>query len=181
MKHKEALAIAEGWVRRLEPYCERVEIAGSLRRLKGEVKDIELVAAPKVVMTSNLFGEEVMAVNYLEQVMAARREAGDFRVVEKWGRRYKRVGLVEEMALDLFIVLPPAQWGVILVLRTGPAEFSTWCVTARAKGGGLPSYAVVREGCVWEGASPVAMREEEDFFRYLGLEWQEPAERRKRW
>lgn len=31
----------------IEPFCEKVEIAGSLRRCKGTVNDIDLVVLPK--------------------------------------------------------------------------------------------------------------------------------------
>ncbi len=48
MKLDKALEIAERTKKLLAPYCERIEIAGSIRRKKPEVKDIELVAIPKL-------------------------------------------------------------------------------------------------------------------------------------
>ena len=42
------LPITERLVSILAPFCERIEIAGSLRRLKPEVGDIELVVIPKL-------------------------------------------------------------------------------------------------------------------------------------
>ncbi len=47
MQLDKALEIAEKTKELLAPYCERIEIAGSIRRKKPEVKDIELVAIPK--------------------------------------------------------------------------------------------------------------------------------------
>lgn len=47
MEHSAALKIAEGLVCEFGPYCERVEIAGSIRRGKAEVGDIEIVAVPR--------------------------------------------------------------------------------------------------------------------------------------
>jgi hypothetical protein len=43
-----------------------------------------------------------------------------------------------EIAIDLFIVLPPAQFGAFFAIRTGTAEFSQWLVTPREKGGAIP-------------------------------------------
>jgi len=47
MKLEEAQVIAEKTKALLAPYCERIEIAGSIRRKKPDVGDIELVAIPK--------------------------------------------------------------------------------------------------------------------------------------
>jgi DNA polymerase/3'-5' exonuclease PolX len=44
MQIAKATAIAERIKAELAPYTERIEIAGSVRRRKPEVKDIELVA-----------------------------------------------------------------------------------------------------------------------------------------
>jgi DNA polymerase/3'-5' exonuclease PolX len=46
MKLNEAKATAEKYQNLFKPYCSRIEIAGSSRREKPEVKDIEIVATP---------------------------------------------------------------------------------------------------------------------------------------
>jgi len=46
MKHADALVIAEKYLEYFSPACERIEIMGSLRRMKEDVKDIELLAVP---------------------------------------------------------------------------------------------------------------------------------------
>jgi DNA polymerase/3'-5' exonuclease PolX len=53
----QATVIAERVKAELAPYCERIEIAGSVRRRKPQVKDIELVAIPRQV-TADRFGDE---------------------------------------------------------------------------------------------------------------------------
>jgi DNA polymerase/3'-5' exonuclease PolX len=40
----------------LAPHCDRIEIAGSIRRQKADVGDIEIVAIPKTVTDGDLFG-----------------------------------------------------------------------------------------------------------------------------
>ncbi len=47
MLYEQALEIAERTKALLAPHCERIEIAGSIRRKKPHVKDIEIVAIPK--------------------------------------------------------------------------------------------------------------------------------------
>ena len=43
MEYNKALEIAEKTKAQLAPYCERIEIAGSIRRKKPDVGDIEIV------------------------------------------------------------------------------------------------------------------------------------------
>ena len=68
-----AFDLASRLVRELEDSCDRIEIAGSLRRLKPEVHDIELVAVPKfgTVDGGDLWGTSVdvdLLTERLEQV-----------------------------------------------------------------------------------------------------------------
>ena len=99
------------------------------------------------------------------------------RLPVAYGPRYKRL-LYQGVPLDLFSVLPPAQWGVIMVIRTGPAQFSHRIVTPKRYGGLLPSHLRVKDGAVWHGEEMVPTPEEADFLRLLGLEWVEPWERK---
>ncbi|MBU2597552.1 MAG: hypothetical protein KJ757_08345 [Planctomycetes bacterium] len=49
MELQKAKAIAEELKSLLEPACERITIAGSIRRQKPDVGDIELLCIPKYV------------------------------------------------------------------------------------------------------------------------------------
>jgi len=82
------------------------------------------------------------------------------------------------LAVDLFSVLPPAQWGVIMMIRTGPAEFSRRLVTPRGSGGLLPDGLRVRDGAIWDGEHAIATPEEDDVWRVLGLAPVAPEDRR---
>lgn len=46
MRLQRALEIAQKVLKKLEPHCERISIAGSVRRMKYDVGDIEIVAIP---------------------------------------------------------------------------------------------------------------------------------------
>lgn len=173
MNLQKAAQVAAGFRDELEPFCERIEIAGSVRRRKPLVKDIEMVAIPKLEIRRNLFGEEMERVNRMEEIFPEMRANGC--VFSKNGERYKQIySPLDELVLDLFIVLPPAQWGVIFTIRTGPADFSRKIVTQRSKGGLLPDDYWVANGCAANGDGVVPMPEETDFFRLLGIDFISP-------
>ena len=53
--HRQMMAVAQNVAAWLHPNCERIEIAGSLRRRKPQSGDIELVAIPSPIL--NMLGE----------------------------------------------------------------------------------------------------------------------------
>jgi len=176
----------------LEPFCERIEVAGSIRRQMPNVKDIELVAIPRLVPAGgSLFAETAAAESQLDRALktltsftaepgVARHRLAFDTVNKKNGPRYKRLRF-DGIGVDLFLVLPPAQWGVIHLLRTGPAEFTKRIVTQRSKGGLLPDALRVHEGQLCEygagGWKVLPTPSERDLFGLIGLEFIEPARR----
>jgi DNA polymerase/3'-5' exonuclease PolX len=171
MQHAHALAIANALIERLSPACERLEIAGSVRRGKAEVGDLELVAIPRIMTVSDLFGTPMQQQSLLDTALAG---IGIRRL--KDGPRYKQIVLAEGINLDLFIT-DRARWGWIFLLRTGPQEFSHWLVKPKRYGGGLPSYLRADEGALWRGNQMIETPEERDALQVLGLPWMEPSER----
>lgn len=175
MPLQQAQQLAEQLVHELRPYCERIEIAGSIRRQRPTVSDIEIVTVPKFTPQHDLFGDIVSFRNELEYPLNRLAISGARFI--KSGPRYKQIALPEGVNLDLFVVLPPAQWGVIFAIRTGPANFSKWIVTQRSWGGALPSVCSVKNGAVWRSGEIVPMPEEIDLLQFLGLGWVEPENR----
>lgn len=208
MKHADALTVAQGLVEYLRPACTRIEIAGSIRRGKPEVKDIEIVAVPDFSAPARarpVFGQPAPKLykTRLDQLVDQFCAEG-WAKIEKNGEKYKKlvldpqkfgveiggVSLFGGINLDLFLVMPPAEWGVQMVIRTGPADFSHWLVTRVRNGGVMPNTHRVQDGAVWLGATEekepdpstkLAMPEEIDFLRFCGLDWIEPGEREARW
>jgi DNA polymerase/3'-5' exonuclease PolX len=183
-----ARQIADGLVRQMRPYCERAEIAGSIRREKPDVKDIEIVAvptwelAPVEEQVRDLFGHPGKLpdnTNLLHfWAMKLAREAGVRWIkpgtseVIPWepkpDGKYWR-GLVDEtIKLDLFLASRD-NFGLIYLIRTGSADFSEAVVT-HAKRIGLPC----KEGFLRDHGEPQPTREEPDVFARLGLEYVEP-------
>lgn len=175
MNHAKAFEIANNLVMRMRSVCERVEIGGSIRRGKADVKDIEIVAIP--FFQTDMFGGSLLSHSL--DVFPWERDG----VLEKSGHKYKKVALNAGINLDVFIVTPPAQWGVQMVIRTGPSDFSHWIVTKRSMGGALPDYYFVKDGSIWDGrdGSKFNTPEEKDFFRLCGLKLIEPALREAKW
>lgn len=165
----EAREIAQTVTARLMSYCERIEIAGSIRRNKPEIGDIEIVAIPR--KHYDFFGEPT-SDHALNSVTWS-----DFGKLVKNGSKYKQIELNEGINLDLFIVTPPAQWGVQLMIRTGSADFSHRFVTVKQHGGLLPSCYRVKDGAIWYGEQMVETPEEQDVFNLLGLNFIEPEKR----
>lgn len=194
MKHADALKIAEELVECLRPGCMRIEIAGSIRRGKPEVKDIEIVAIPDLTPLPHPraeFGKPIPKAYkmYLDAILDEMAIERKIRF-EKNGNKYKKFDFKNRINVDLFLVTPPAEWGVQMVIRTGPADFSHWCVTRQRNGGAMPNIYRVQDGAVWLGAhedknpdltTKLFMPEEIDFLHFLGLDWIEPGEREARW
>ncbi|MCC7542388.1 MAG: hypothetical protein IT379_39585 [Deltaproteobacteria bacterium] len=177
-----ARTIAEQLVRILAPACERIVIAGAIRRRKLEVADIDIVALPRV--RRDLAG--LVLDDDLEPLVTRLRAAGTLR----WRRRGdggymatgpRRYALVHEdswIPIDLFSVRPPAQWGAILAIRTGPAEYSQALVVgARKRGLRCEDGRLIRND---DSVPPVerATPEERDFIAACGFPWADPEWRR---
>jgi DNA polymerase/3'-5' exonuclease PolX len=174
MKNKIPLAdaeiIAKEVVKVLSPHCRRIEIAGSIRRKKPDVGDIEIVAIPNMLPSIDMFGNSGTPVSELD-VFNFNTELG--RLIKK-GSKYKQIELFSGLALDLFIVLPPAQWGVIFMIRTGSWEYSKHMVTTKKAGGVLPSNCKVKDGGVYRDDLLIGMDEEIDYYNLCGLEFVPP-------
>lgn len=161
-KLSRALEIATRVVNELRPFCERIEIAGSIRRGKPEVKDIEIVAIPKPYEVG-LF------------------EDGIASIVNQWQRikgvmdgktKYTQRLLPEGIKLDLFFAVPQ-NWGLILAIRTGSAEFSHKVL---ANGWAKKGYKSV-DGMLTQGDRIFDVREEADLFTRIGIEFVDPSKR----
>jgi DNA polymerase/3'-5' exonuclease PolX len=165
--------------------CLRLEVAGSIRRGRPDIGDLELVAIPRVEETdAGLFGDQVETIDQLAVRVDALLAAGVFaHRLDKNGRqaygpRYKRL-TYRGIGLDLFVTTPTA-WGVIFLIRTGPHEFSQKLVTTRRQGGWMPNHLQVADGYLQDRTSHdvIDTPEEIDVFRALSLPWLEPSQRK---
>jgi DNA polymerase/3'-5' exonuclease PolX len=135
--YTDAIGIALEVVDLLRPACETIEIAGSLRRECALIGDIELVAVPRYA--TNLLGEpDGLQLDWLFAEHGIKPS--------KDGQRYKQFAY-QDMQVDLFLA-DRENLGYILMLRTGPADYSKALVTAQPWGL-KPPHIRVAEGYVY--------------------------------
>lgn len=161
--YSQALAKAQSLVELLSPACERIEIAGSLRRQKDQIGDIELVAIARRTPTLDLFGTvtssacevaELLERENIPRVKQSRPVDGSKLKGFEW----------EGMGVDLFLCTPET-WALCLLIRTGSKDYSQWFVTAREKGGALPAGMRVAEQRLYHNDAPVeGIVEERDLY-----------------
>lgn len=180
----DARKIADRVASLLEPACERVEIAGSIRRAAAMVGDIEIVCQPRLQLDPGALigGNEISALDI--HVERLDKREGSFlhfdQQLRRNGTRYKRLIWHSSdcrIPVDVFAVLPPASWGAILAIRTGPGDFSRGLVTPRRKGGALPDNLQQRDGALWGPGGRVDTPNEGAFFWALGLPYWPPEMR----
>ena len=169
----------------LDPACERIEIAGSIRRRKETCGDIEIVCIPRIQQGRDMFGEVNWAsVDELDMICSHALGTGALEMRRTngraaWGSKFK-AALYKGFPLDIFSVLQPAQWGVIYLIRTGPAGYSHRLVTPRRMGGMLPEWMRVKDGALWksigeDGWVKIVTPEERDVYEALNLPWLPPG------
>lgn len=183
----EAAAIAQDLLALVADTCERAEIAGSIRRKERMIGDVELVVIPKVdrAPVRDLFGE--VADHQVRDLFNARcaellaRGVFQQRLNKNgspaWGAELKW-GIYQDFAIDLYSATPET-WGGLLLIRTGPADFSHRIVTDRRHGGLCPSDLHFRGWRLRHRVSGDALEtpEERDVFEALGYRWIGPEQR----
>jgi len=154
MELERAQKIADAVVKRLAPHCSRIEVAGSIRRKKPQVNDIDLVLIPQDPWS--LHGE-LMKLGQLKMS----------------GKKIVRV-IVGSTQVDLYIA-EPETWATLLLIRTGSKENNIRLATlAKNKGWHL---AASGDGLFDGTGKRIAGDSEESIYEALGLAYQEPWER----
>lgn len=186
MKTRIPLARAAEWAddfaAHIARVCERVIVAGSIRRRKPEVGDVEIVCAPRIERIptpGDLFtGPGVVERDLLLEELDRLVADGALVVGSRQGPRFRqyRIPPLDSAQLDLFIVRPPAQWGAILAIRTGPADYSQWLMQQARRAGLVQVQGHLElDGVVEPGAErTIATPDEESFFDALGVRWVPP-------
>ncbi|MBA7593471.1 DNA polymerase/3'-5' exonuclease PolX [subsurface metagenome] len=154
MELERAQRMAKEVIKLLSPHCRRIEVAGSVRRKKPEVEDIDLVLIP-----DNLWDlhHEIMRLGK----------------VKMSGEKIMRVmaGITQ---IDLYFA-DEETWATLLLIRTGSTENNIrLCSLAKKRGWRL---AASGDGLFNEHGERIAGDTEESIFKALGLPFQRPEER----
>ena len=183
MKWQQAWEIGMEVVEALSPACDRIMIAGSVRRHKPEPKDVEIVYIPRMVSERvDLFNYgDVPATETLIRDLVNRGFWAFDEQVRRNGPLYKRMvqhplANGDPVVIELFRA-DHDNWGYILALRTGPGDFNKIWATHSWDGGCLPADIALKDGYLWRSGKPVAMPSEEEFFAAVGLPCWLPEER----
>lgn len=164
----------------LQRLCERLICAGSLRRRKLQVGDVEIVYISKVTtVPDGLFDSKQVSLMdvALDEMVAegiiAKRTNVNGSVM--WGEKNKlAVHVASGIPVDFFAATE-ANWFNYLVCRTGGAENNTAIASAaQAKGWKWNPYGA---GFTNERGQLVPVTSERDVFDLVGLPYKEPWER----
>lgn len=166
----------------LNPLCDRIEVAGSVRRKKPTVKDIELVIIPKAQKeTDDLFSEQEKVTYHIDKFLWEDPRF-DFRLSKDGKRMYgdknKLLLFTSEkygqIALDIFTA-EPHNYMMVKFIRTGGAKTNKLiAVTANKLGYNLRIY----ESAFVNGkGQKMEMFSEQHIFDFLGLKYLQPEER----
>lgn len=172
----EAQVIANKVRNHIAPAMDRIEIAGSVRREKPVVGDIELVAIvadrEKLLQLMGDVGQTIKP-----------SVPGVIPWIPKPDSRYIRVRLNEGMNLDLFIA-KPENWGGLFLMRTGSAAGADGNAFNGFTPGCFARWKKLSSGGRMTDVMPtmpdgtqLPVYEEQDFFDLLEMDFVPPVER----
>jgi len=175
MKLLHAQIIASELRERLGPYCERIDVAGSIRRKRPTVKDVELVYISKGEVAPegqlSMFGEKTSEIipvvdRGIDVLLREGTLRWDDEVVRR-GVKYKRfIHCVSGIVVEMFMATPD-NWGLVCALRTGPADFNKRLVTNKYHGGAMPHGMRMEGACLWYFQRALSTPTERDYFELL--------------
>lgn len=171
MYYATAKVIADKVVELLRPHCQRIEIAGSIRREKEIIGDIEIVCIPKPYETGLFTSGIATIVNTWDKVKGE-LEYGKCKYTQRIlpssiiGQEGKTV------AVDLFFA-EHDNFGNIFLIRTGDWEFSK-----KFMGTIIPQRGYKQEnGFLKNGNKIIPCPDEKDLFFRMGVPYIEPKNR----
>jgi DNA polymerase/3'-5' exonuclease PolX len=177
---EEALTVLEMMINNIKGHCERIEIAGSIRREKDVVHDAEIVVIPKPSLW-----HRVDLLLYMGVIEKAEYVDKNGRVTHRWGEKFRSVVLPHDphkMKIEIYTA-DPHNFGYIYWLRTGPAGRNEQLVTTLK----YRSPFLARESYIWleqgedltKESIKISVPDEATFFRLLNLDYEQPKERGK--
>jgi DNA polymerase/3'-5' exonuclease PolX len=177
MTLQQAKKMADEIIQHLQPHCQRIAIAGSVRREVDFPKDLEILCIPNgckatLFTKTTLFGQDehtMLYSPYSKQFIAA---VNSYNVYEgKASHRHCKINYMGNQ-VDLFMCSPD-NWGYIYALRTGSKSHNQrLMVYLKQKG-----YEC-KDGFVYKDGLPGVIKEEGDLFTIAGMNILEPKYRK---
>jgi len=171
MELSKARDIAETLKSLLEGSCERIEIAGSIRRHKGDVGDIELLCIPKFDDGVDHLDRELGGL-CIQRILGLRRNK---RGSTTYGTKNKLMRHVPSgIGVDIFSTTEEC-WPVALVVRTGGKQTNIR-ISMAAQERGYKFHAYGSGFSTPHG--DIVCRSEREVFEAVGLPYLDPWERK---
>jgi DNA polymerase/3'-5' exonuclease PolX len=164
---------------------ERVVIAGSLRRGKADVKDIELLVIAKRGVSEGLFGDlpgrnllydwamKVKADGKMRWIKTGTNDIEDWKL-DPEGKYWRGLHVRTNIKVDVWLVTPET-WFPQLVIRTGCAQFSHQLMIVAERAGFL--FYEGRVLSKTDSTHKPVINSEQELFELLGIGWLEPEQR----
>lgn len=178
-KIEKMLPLADEIVKFLDPYSEKIQIAGSIQREKPEVSDIEIVLIPNMEQTFDMFGNSTDKNIDLTKIIMKNPHFA-YRYNKKGqkmcGDRVKLL-LYKGFPVDIFVANENS-WATTLLVRTGSKVFNQFIIYQLSK---FKYKLDVSSGGIFrEGKSPnlVFPKTENEIFEMIGMKYIEPKNRK---
>jgi DNA polymerase/3'-5' exonuclease PolX len=168
--YKTAWAVAKKIVQELSPACERVEIAGSLRRAKPAVHDIDIVLLPRL---SSGVGLQASA-SRLDEILSALINRGSLRVVRDGDKIRSFIATKTGIPIDIYIATHDT-WATLLLIRTGSREHNIQ-LAQRARQLGMKLRAS-GDGIENQDGELIKIQSEDQIFTLLKVPYFPPQKR----
>lgn len=158
------LEVSELVIDEMKPFCHRIEVSGDLRRGIMDADDVDIVLIPKAYETG------LFASGIAQATDKWRKISGELPC-DTFSRVHPSTGVRVN-----FHIAEPATWGFVMTVKTGPQSFNESRIFYRMNSLNISSD----KGWIVRGSTknPVAVPEEEDFFRVLGVPFIKPEDRR---
>jgi len=164
MELEKALIIANKYKSILEPWCFKIEIAGSIRRKIPEVRDIEIVCIPKERQLARGVQRNMDFILYLYNLKPFYGSPAG---------RNCRIKLPEDIVLDLFMC-HYHNWGYIYAIRTGSANYSRFILANGWCKKGLHG----KDGELYDNSGlPLFVPDEDTLYKLIDIPWTCPHDR----
>jgi len=170
LKLAEAEKKAEQILSCIGSLVSRAAVAGSVRRRRPQVHDIDLVVLPKQLQVGVFNVDPDSSWNSIHNRLSSRLK---MKTIKK-GAELMTLGFPDvDLPVDIYRATPET-WGVLLLIRTGSTQHNIrMCMHAKTLGMMLSAKrGVIKDGNV------MASKEEQDIFRALDILYV-PPERRK--
>ena len=190
MKLTEATAYAEKIADWLAPHCERIEIAGSVRRRRPNPNDVDLVVIPKHRTVKDMLGavieDTLPIIAHLNEYVASQpgvgyRMPGDIRnpvsqePLPGSGSRENILIKLKSCDLDIFFATEETV-GSVLLCRTGSRDHNVFLAERARKLG----FRWRTQLGIFREEEAIASKTETEIFSALKLDWLEPEKRERK-